>query len=474
MGLITGVPSYIAGERIEPLDDHEDVRIFSTLRDFSIPVAATSSAQLRKALRFAESSQEILDRSSLAERIKVVRLILSSYQQYKEQVIWGLAKFRGMPARDGAWTCDLLEPWSHHVENMLVAAFGNMDNLERSITDEQKSFGTLSYTSKGPLALFSASTMDGPPAVTVICHAILSGSHVILRPSWRDTVTHYVFQILHENNLSHYGQLVHWPSDAEDSKSLDRQLLANTKQGVVFCSDETFTDLIEGTDPAETIRLAGRVKKYGTGLPLIVVSDGADLAIAARDIIEGARRANGRFCLSHGPVLVKREYQEELKGLLLNEASALKNGDALDPSTDNGSWDQADMLSLKNNVGQFGGAIASGDFRETSMDVVVLENVPSHSLCLHQEFPGTLVALIPFDTLEEAAAIGRQSLKENHRDAWIALNVFGNKDDYDYLTQQIHAYLTKNGGVVPEPEFLFPNQGSYFVKDLMHCQVKER
>jgi len=100
------------------------------------------------------------------------------------------------------------------------------------------------------------------------------------------------------------------------------------------------------------------------------------------------------------------------------------------------------------------------------MDLMILEDVSPNSPCLYREYPGTLLALIPFSTREEAIQIAQKNLKENNREAWTAVNVFGSDEDYKEFAASIDSYFFLRAGITSEPKFLLPHQGRYFAFDL--------
>jgi len=212
--------------------------------------------------------------------------------------------------------------------------------------------------------------------------------------------------------------------------------------------------------------LCKKIHKYGTGLPLVIVTGDADLDIAAERIFLGARRGNGKFCLSHGPVLVQENIYKTLLNKLIKMSQDLKVGDILNRDVERGEWEPEDLHGLSRLATSFGGKIAQGQFSERSMDVLILEDVSPSSPCLYQEFPGTLLALIPFKTTEEAVSIAQKSLKENNREAWTALNVFSSPADYDEYSYSIDSYHNLKGGITSQPKILLPHQGKYFAYDL--------
>lgn len=472
MGLIEQLPCYIAGKRI---DVENSARTIDSIDKIDkIPIASVSAPQLRKALRFADEAQERLSRTPIKERIEVARFLLSEYaKNYRSHVCWGLAKFRGLVAKDASWMMDILAKSTEELELFVDAVFGMDTSFKRNIKAGDKVLSELRYKSDGTGALIFSSTMDGPPAGTALAHTILSGTHVILRPSWRDVATHFLLDILVENNLGDYAQLVRWPSEGEDTISLNKQLIRNVDQTIVFCSDETFVELMAQVELGEQRHLDKKVIKYGKGLPLTIVQPDVDLDDAAGLLLEGARLGNGKFCLSHCPVLVNRACYEELLARLQELSSQLKAGDPLAMETDLGQWEGTEVKQLEKYLPTLGGSIACGNFEGTSMDVVVLKGVPQNSPCLYSEFPGTLLALIPFDTIDEAIKIARTSLKQNHRKAWTAVNIFANKEDFTKLSSRIDSYHFLNGGITALPKFILPHQGSYFAIDLMRRVIND-
>ncbi len=295
---------------------------------------------------------------------------------------------------------------------------------------------------------------------------------MIVRPSWKDVATQFVFETLLAQNLGHYAQLVRWSSEAigESSMDLNRVLIQNVKQAIVFCADETFKDLQKRVNPEQHHYLTQRLKKYGTGLPLMIVSKEADIEDAARKILEGARLGNGKFCLSHGPVLVQETCYEPFKQKLVALASELRAAD-LGQEADLGFFDPEEMQQLQSLLQTFGGRLCHGGFEERSMDLLILEDVPKNSPILYQEFPGTLLGLIPFADIDEVLTVAQNSLKANHREAWTAVDCFVNDGEYRKICEHISSYLFLRNAVTASPQFIFPHQGSYFATDLMRRQT---
>jgi acyl-CoA reductase-like NAD-dependent aldehyde dehydrogenase len=458
--------------------DRAPTRIRSTDETSSIPIAATTPSSLRVALGFAEEGQRRLREATLDERLRAVRLVAESCGRRRDEIAWGLGTFRGTVRRDADWMTDVLIEWSGELGEFLsVAGARPGEDLLLPLPGASAWDCRLRWRSRGHAALFCSSTMDGPPAVAALCHAILSGTHAILRPSWRDAVTHLALDALVENGLGHYAQLVRWPSDEADSPSLNRQMLTHSRQSLVFCSNDTYFSLLkDAADPGTEMwyDLLRRSRRYGTGLPLVIVTPNADLDRVADELIEGARRGNGRFCLSSGPVLVVASCYDALLRRLIAEAGRLEGGDVLCDATDLGHLNAGERRSLEAGLARLGGRIEHGRLREGRAEVVIVADVPRESPCLSEEFPGPALFLIRVEDLDDAVELAQDRLKRNHRDAWTAVATHGDEDDFAAVSANVDSYRHIKGGVTAEVELLLPHQGSYFFLDLMRRCTCER
>src|SRR5207237_807731 len=143
------------------------------------------------------------------------------------------------------------------------------------------------------------------------------------------------------------------------------------------------------------------------------------------------------------------------------------------PKTDKGYFDNTEVAGLSSLIKAFGGTLVFGAF-QNSMDVAILKDVPSDSGCLYQEYPGPLVALIPYYTMDEAIQIAQKSLKLNHRNAWTAVNFFGPEDLYQDICKKIDSYHFLRNGITARLDLLCPHQGNYFAFDLVRRVAIDR
>jgi len=465
---IDRLPFAIAGELVDPAPGSPTTS--SLDGSVTLQVAETTSVQLRRALRFGDEAQERLRRVSLRQRVEAARFLLDQYVEQRARVAWGLGLFRGIVARDSEWMCAWNRKWGDAFDELIEVFGGARDDLFRNVASEDAGRGAIGWLSNGKAALFSSSTMDGPATVVAMCHAMIAGTHLIVRPSFGDPATHLAYETLLENGLADYGQLIRFRSTGDATAPLVRQVLGGVARAIVFSSNETYRQLLAMTgDPAsiEGEAIQRRTRRYGTGLPLAVVTARADLDRASRDLVEGARFGYGRFCLSTTPVLVERACYPELLAKVVERGARLQHGAVLDATTDLGQHRSEEAAAFRGAVQGFGGRVAFGRIEETTMDLMVLADVSVQSACLHQEFPGPLLCLIPVDSIAAAAPSARAALRRNGREAWTAVATYGDVADRQEVQRSIDAYRYLDGGVVAKVKLLLPHQGSYFALDLM-------
>jgi len=154
------LPTFIAGTKYDADNGAEKTEIKSLDGKDAIQAAVTNTSQLREALRYAEASQQRLVRTSITERIEVVKLLFGETARYREEIVWGLSKFRGMVAKDGHWMVDMLTDWSGKVDELVDAIWGLGNTLSKPLQAHGTVEGMLSYRSRGRGALITSSTMD--------------------------------------------------------------------------------------------------------------------------------------------------------------------------------------------------------------------------------------------------------------------------------------------------------------------------
>jgi phenylacetaldehyde dehydrogenase len=165
---------------------------------------------------------------------------------------------------------------------------------------------------------------------------------------------------------------------------------------------------------------AGNLKKLtlelGGKSPAIVMPD-ADMALAVPGIARGIFANSGQVCVAGSRVYAHRTIYERLVEDLAASASKLRLGHGLDEATDLGplvNRKQADRVAAYLAEGRDAGAeIASGGRQAgefgTFYEPTVVTRVRPDMRMMREEIFGPIVAVTPFDDVEEAIAFANDT-----------------------------------------------------------------
>ena len=155
--------------------------------------------------------------------------------------------------------------------------------------------------------------------------------------------------------------------------------------------------------------------ELGGKSPNIVFADAPDLMEAAKVSAYGIFRNSGQVCVAGSRLLVERSIHDEFVEALAEVTEAMKVGDPLDPATNSGAVNS--LRQLEQNL-EFveearsqGRIIRTGGKRileETGgyfMSPTIVTHVEPDDRIAQEEVFGPVLAVIPFDTEEDAIAI---------------------------------------------------------------------
>jgi acyl-CoA reductase-like NAD-dependent aldehyde dehydrogenase len=155
-----------------------------------------------------------------------------------------------------------------------------------------------------------------------------------------------------------------------------------------------------------SLGLRPAILELGGNAPLIVHSD-ADVPAAAAAAVPGAFGYAGQVCISVQRIYVQRSRYAEFKERFLDGVNALRVGDPSAPDTQVGPLlDEARARQLEKDVSaavDAGGRLLTELRREGAlMWPAVLENAGADAPVVCQEAFGPVVALFPYDDVQEA------------------------------------------------------------------------
>jgi acyl-CoA reductase-like NAD-dependent aldehyde dehydrogenase len=152
----------------------------------------------------------------------------------------------------------------------------------------------------------------------------------------------------------------------------------------------------------------------------IIFAD-ADINAAVVGALAGIFGASGQTCIAGSRLLVQREVYDQVVSALVERARAIKMGNPLDPETEMGcAANRAQferILSMIHDAQQEGASLLCGGHAATGPGVdgglfiepTVFGNADNTMRVAREEIFGPVVAVIPFDTEQEAVEIANDS-----------------------------------------------------------------
>lgn len=154
--------------------------------------------------------------------------------------------------------------------------------------------------------------------------------------------------------------------------------------------------------------------------PQIVFDDGVDLQAAARGIAGFLCTNQGQICSVGSRLLVQRSIEAPLLEAINAQLRTIVMGDALDPNTTFGPLVSAKqcarVMSFIESATDQGAELVTGGHRGLPrsggffVEPTVFRNVPARSRLAQEEIFGPVLAVIGFDTQEEAVRIANDTM----------------------------------------------------------------
>ncbi len=151
----------------------------------------------------------------------------------------------------------------------------------------------------------------------------------------------------------------------------------------------------------------------------LVFADTADLGAAADGVIAGIFTNQGQVCSANSRLLVERSVHDELLALVAERAGRIVVGDPLDPATTMGplvSARHAGRVREYIETGRreaslfLGGTAVPGATSDAFVTPTVFVDVDPAATIAREEIFGPVLAVMPFDTEEEAVALANDSV----------------------------------------------------------------
>ncbi len=269
--------------------------------------------------------------------------------------------------------------------------------------------GRLGLALRLPVGVVAAITPFNFPLNTVahkVAPAIAAGCPVVLKPAPQTPLTALRLAAL----LTEAGLPESWLNVVTDSEAeAGAPLVTHPVPAMV-----TFTGSPEvGWGIAAAASRKKVALELGSNAP-VIVEPGVPLAEVAAKIAEGAYAVAGQACIAVQRVLAHRSVHDELRDLLAAAADRLVVGDPTDDRTDVGpliSGTATGRVLSWVEEARAGGAqvVAGGTLVDRCVRPTVVDRPAPGSKLRTSEVFGPVLAVIPYDTFDEAVAIANET-----------------------------------------------------------------
>jgi alpha-ketoglutaric semialdehyde dehydrogenase len=267
----------------------------------------------------------------------------------------------------------------------------------------------LMFTTRVPLGVVGVITpWNFPVAIPVwkIAPALVYGNTVVFKPAQETAITAAkVVQCMHDAGLpAGVINMVTGPGSVIGQGIIDHPDI----DGITFTGSDTVGKQV---GQGAFARGAKYQLEMGGKNPVIVASD-ADLDLAVQMTISGGLRSTGQKCTATSRVFVQADVYDAFKEKLLSQIAQLKIGDGLEADTWMGPCASENQLrtvlsyieqGLKEGATLlYGGKQPPGLEDGFFIEPTVFENVSPSMTIAQEEIFGPVLALIKFNTIEEA------------------------------------------------------------------------
>ena len=394
---ITDAPVLVAGEWIH--DGPTAERTGPYLRRTVTRAVMATPGDVTRALQYAPDAARAVARVSPATRADVLDRAAQLAATRRDELAAYLAVELGKPLKDGRGEIDRV------ADTLAVCAVEarRIGGELLPVAGWGRGVGHTALTYRAPAGVALAITPFNAPA-NLLAHKLgasfAAGNTTIVKapPQAPASSTALVTLLLEAGMPEAAVQLLHGGGD------IGAQLCAADEVAVISFTGSAATG-------AAVARAAGPkrlVLELGGNAATIVCED-ADVQSAARVCARTGYSNSGQSCISVQRVYVQRDRFEEFAKALADEVGRLRVGDPLDEATDVGSMVDEEaaerVVRWTAEAAADGARVLLGGTRDgaTMQPTVVADPSPTASVVVHEVF-GALVAVLPYDTFDEAIA----------------------------------------------------------------------
>lgn len=271
----------------------------------------------------------------------------------------------------------------------------------------------VAFTRREPVGVVAAITPWNSPGLLMVwklAPALAAGCTFVVKPSEYTPVSTLVFAKLVEEAGIPPGVFNVITGGADVGRALvtDKRV-----HKVAFTGSDgvgaAIAQSVAGGFTRLTLELGGKSAQ--------VVFEDCEIPATVNGLISGVFAATGQSCMAGSRLIVHRSVQQAIVDALVARARTIRQGDPLDPSTEMGPAATAaqrdKMLSMVEKAKSQGAAVlcggAAGERGGLFVQPTVLDNVTPDMDIAQNEVFGPVLAVMPFDTEDEAVALANST-----------------------------------------------------------------
>jgi acyl-CoA reductase-like NAD-dependent aldehyde dehydrogenase len=397
---------YIDGHWVAPIAGKTHQVINPATGEVSGTVAFGGEADVIRAIEAAHRAFASYSRTSLKERLELLREICNVYEKRLEDVAAAITEEMGAP----------LQALSRPVQAAIgLAHFQTAAAVAQNFDFEKRQGSTLIV--KEPIGVCSLITPWNWPMNQVACKvapALAVGCTVVLKPSQVAPYSAAVLtEILHEAGVP---AGVYNMVNGEGAK-LGDILAAHPLVDMVSLTGSTQAGAEVSKQAADTIK---KISLELGGKSANIILDDADFATAIADGVRSMMRNTGQTCTAPSRMLVPAARLEEAEKIAADVCAQLVVGNPLDDTTQIGPIAHERQFRkvqsyIEKGIQEGAKLVCGGPGRPAGLErglfvkPTVFSRVDNKMVIAQEEIFGPVLAIIPYKDEDEAVAIANDS-----------------------------------------------------------------
>lgn len=390
---------YIGGAWVDPVEDHRADLVNPATEEVFATVAIGSAADVDRAVTAARAALPAFAATTPAERKALFARIIASYRKREADLARIITQEMGAPSSV-----------TIHVSGPIGLFEDNLKLLDSYAFETVEDGALLRREAIGVCGLITPWNWPVQAIVVKVASALAAGCTMVLKPSEYSPVCSITLaEILHDAGVpAGVFNLVNG-----DGPGVGNAIASHPDIDMVSFTGSTRAGALVAEAAAPTIK---RVAQELGGKSANIILPDADLEAAARWNVTRAFFNSSQSCHCPSRVLVPRAKMEEILAFMKDEAAKIRLGDPLSPETTMGpvvnrSQFERIQAYMRSALDEGARLVTGGPGRPADFDKgfyvqpTIFADVRPDMTIAREEIFGPVLAVIPYDSEEEALAI---------------------------------------------------------------------